>query len=189
VLEKSVEVGEVISSGVSNVGGGTTLAIVADPSRVFITADVDETDIGRVSEGLGVEVVPAVKNDEGLLKAGMNCTVDIIIAGRDDALVVPRKAVQAPVEAMAIAATMGMEMNPESKVRGGRYVFAGGAEGLELRPVEVGLQDWNQYEITGGLEEGEEAAVFIANRALQHSKEFIERIRGRSMPGFEKSSK
>ncbi|MGD9402331.1 MAG: efflux RND transporter periplasmic adaptor subunit, partial [bacterium] len=140
VLEKQVEVGQVISSGVSNVSGGTTIAIVADLNKVFVTADVDETDIGRVREGLSVEVVPdaypsetfrgvverinpmskvvqnvttfevmtVVENEEGLLKAGMNANVDIVIAGRDNALVVPRKAVQQPGEAMAIAAMMGV---------------------------------------------------------------------------------
>ena len=53
VLEKQVEVGQVISSGVSSVSGGTTLAIVADLRKVFVTADVDETDIGRVKKDSG----------------------------------------------------------------------------------------------------------------------------------------
>ena len=150
VLEKLVEVGQVISSGVSNVSGGTTLAIVADLRKVFVTADVDETDIGRVKEGLRVEVVPdaypqntfsgiverinpkskvvqnvttfevmtVVENKGDLLKAGMNANVDIIIAGRDDALIVPRKAVQQPMEAMAIAEMMGVAVERENLERG-----------------------------------------------------------------------
>jgi HlyD family secretion protein len=220
VLEKRVEVGQVISSGVSNVSGGTTLAVVADLRKVFVTADVDETDIGRVKEGLAVEVVPdaypsktfhgvverinpkskvvqnvttfevmtVVENMEDLLKAGMNANVDIVIAGRDDALVVPRKAVQQAGEAMAIAHIMGIapekeEMNPRS-----RFVFVKSSETFEMRQVNVGLFDWNQYEVTGGLTEGEEVAVFLASQALQHSREFADRIRGRSMPGFRKSN-
>lgn len=220
VLEKLVEVGQVISSGVSNVSGGTTLAIVADLRRVFVTADVDETDIGRVREGLRVEVVPdayphetfhgvverinpkskvvqnvttfevmtVVENEEDLLKAGMNANVDIVIAGRDDALVVPRKAVQQPAEAMAIAGMMGLPFERDDTDGRTRFVFVLAGGDLEMRRVETGLFDWNQYEITDGLREGEEVAVFLASRALQQSREFAERIRGRSMPGFRKSS-
>ena len=220
VLEKMVEVGQVISSGVSNVSGGTTLAVVADLRKVFVTADVDETDIGRVREGLEVNVVPdaypqntfrgiverinpkskvvqnvttfevmtVVENEDDLLRAGMNANVDIVIAGRDDALIVPRKAVQSLQDAMATAEMMGIAFERESVERGKRYVFVVEGESLVLRPVDVGLFDWNQYEITGGLDEGEEVAVIMASRALQSSREFAERIRGRSMPGFRKSS-
>lgn len=48
LIEKLVEEGQIISSGISNVSGGTTLANLADLSRLFIIADVDETDIGSV---------------------------------------------------------------------------------------------------------------------------------------------
>jgi HlyD family secretion protein len=220
MLEKRVEVGQVISSGVSNVSGGTTLAVVADLRKVFVTADVDETDIGRVKEGLKVEVVPdaypqktfygvverinpkskvvqnvttfevmtVVENKEDLLKAGMNANVDIVIAGRDDALVVPRKAVQQPGEAMAIASMMGLTPEKEEMGPMSRFVFVKSGESFEMRQVGVGLFDWNQYEVTEGLKEGEEVAVFLASQALQYSREFADRIRGRSMPGFRKSN-
>jgi HlyD family secretion protein len=55
LIEKSVEKGQIISSGISNVSGGTALAIIADMSRLYITADVDETDIGSIT--VGQEVV------------------------------------------------------------------------------------------------------------------------------------
>ncbi len=48
VIQKLVEEGQIIASGISNVSGGTPLMTVADMSRLFIIADVDETDIGSV---------------------------------------------------------------------------------------------------------------------------------------------
>ena len=48
VLTRNVEVGQIISSGISNVGGGTLLCTMADLSKLFIEADVDEADIGKV---------------------------------------------------------------------------------------------------------------------------------------------
>ena len=56
IIEKLVEEGQIISSGISNVSGGTALAVIADMSRLFIIADVDETDIGVVQVGQEVEV-------------------------------------------------------------------------------------------------------------------------------------
>ena len=50
IIEKLVEVGQIIASVISNVNGGTALATIADMSRLFIIADIDETDI----EGYGI---------------------------------------------------------------------------------------------------------------------------------------
>ncbi len=56
IIQKLVEEGQIISSGISNVSGGTPLAEIADMSRMFIMADVDETDIGEIRVGQKVEV-------------------------------------------------------------------------------------------------------------------------------------
>ncbi len=56
LIEKLVEQGQIISSGISNVSGGTTLANLADLSRLFIIADVDETDIGSVQPNQFVRI-------------------------------------------------------------------------------------------------------------------------------------
>jgi HlyD family secretion protein len=56
LIEKLVEQGQIISSGISNVSGGTTLATLADLSRLFIIADVDETDIGSIQIGQLVKI-------------------------------------------------------------------------------------------------------------------------------------
>ncbi|MCI0331482.1 MAG: efflux RND transporter periplasmic adaptor subunit [candidate division Zixibacteria bacterium] len=57
ILRKDVEAGQVISSGVSSVSGGTTIALLANLDKVNVLADVDETDIGRVKVGQTVKAV------------------------------------------------------------------------------------------------------------------------------------
>ncbi|MGH8004403.1 MAG: efflux RND transporter periplasmic adaptor subunit, partial [Limisphaerales bacterium] len=57
ILKKDVEEGQVISSGVSSVSGGTTIALLANLDKVNVLADVDETDIGRVKVGQTVKAV------------------------------------------------------------------------------------------------------------------------------------
>jgi hypothetical protein len=51
ILTKNIEQGQIISSGVSNVGGGTLIATIANMDNVHIVTNVDEVDIGRVQVG------------------------------------------------------------------------------------------------------------------------------------------
>jgi len=57
ILTKNVELGQIISSGVSNVGGGTLLATIADMKVVHVETNVDEVDIGKVQVGQVAKVV------------------------------------------------------------------------------------------------------------------------------------
>ncbi len=56
VTQRSVQIGQIISSGISNVGGGTTALVVSDLSRIFVLAAVDESDIGLARPGQRVTV-------------------------------------------------------------------------------------------------------------------------------------
>jgi HlyD family secretion protein len=63
VIEKLVEEGQVISSPIMDVGGGTLLLKMADLSSVQVRALVDETDIGKIAPGLpAVVTVTAFPN-------------------------------------------------------------------------------------------------------------------------------
>ena len=65
VTQRAVQIGQIISSGISNVGGGTTALVVSDLSRIFVLAAVDESDIGQVRPGQRVKVtVDAFRNRE-----------------------------------------------------------------------------------------------------------------------------
>lgn len=126
VLERPVEIGQIISSGTTTVTGGSLLCIVANMKQVYVVASVDETDIGRVQLSLPAYITPdaypdkklhgiveriapkskveqnvtvfevtsLVDNSDGLLKAGMNSTVEVVIDQADDAILVPVRAVE-----------------------------------------------------------------------------------------------
>jgi HlyD family secretion protein len=219
VLERFVEIGQVISSGVSSVTGGTPIAVIADLREVYVKADVDETDIGRVRRDQCVNVVPdafpdlrlsgiverispkskviqnvttfevvtKVDNADGLLRAGMNATVEIIIAGKDEALTVPRKAVRSSSEVPILASYLGLDLTPGSAGQSDGVVFVKSEGGISVRAVGIGLVDWNSVEITQGLDKGEEVLVFQTSRALEQSKEFLERRRRMAVPGMRRS--
>jgi len=56
VIIKSVEKGQIISSATSQVSGGTTLLTMAKLDTLQVRAMVDETDIGKIGEGLSAEI-------------------------------------------------------------------------------------------------------------------------------------
>jgi len=57
ILQKNVEEGQIIASGISAVSGGTAIASVADMSEVLVRASVDEVDIGQVKAGQKATVI------------------------------------------------------------------------------------------------------------------------------------
>jgi HlyD family secretion protein len=56
VVDRFVEQGTVITSGRSSVTAGTNIVTLADVSRMFVLAEVDEADIGQVKVGLPAEM-------------------------------------------------------------------------------------------------------------------------------------
>jgi HlyD family secretion protein len=97
VLSKNVELGQLISSATSNVGGGTLLATVADMNDVYVYAKVDEVDIGKIKVGQKASVVAdAYPEDsfdgqveriapQGLTQQNVT-TFDVIIRMRNEGL-------------------------------------------------------------------------------------------------------
>ena len=128
ILRKPVEKGQIISSGVSNVSGGTQIIEVAQMDSVYVVADVDETDIGKVKMNQKVkvtadahpdqtfqgrvqkiapiatvdqnvtvfEVTTLIDNSQDLLKAGMNCSIEVVTSEAYGAVLVPVDAVKDP---------------------------------------------------------------------------------------------
>jgi HlyD family secretion protein len=226
VLLKSVEAGQVISSGINSYTGGTTMAVVADMSQMLVKTSVDEVDIGSVEIGQSASVMPdafpewvsqgkviriaplgrveqnvttfevtvQIPNPDLKLKAGMNCTVDLKVADRSDAVLVP-------VEAVGNARTLAgwQVLLPDLEVPDGlqagienqssqQFVLVVDGGRPTVRLVGVGLNDMERVEITEGLREGEEVLIASHSRALQARAEFQERIKNRSMGGFRRSN-
>jgi len=79
IITKNVELGTVISSPTTDVGGGTVLFKMANLDTVQIRALVDETDIGKVSPGLlttiTVDAYPNRPFEGAVLKVEPQATV------------------------------------------------------------------------------------------------------------------
>jgi HlyD family secretion protein len=57
ILGRNVALGQIISSGTSNVSGGSLLATIANMDEVYVETNVDEVDIGKVQVGHQAKVV------------------------------------------------------------------------------------------------------------------------------------
>ncbi len=195
ILQKYVEAGQIISSGISNVSGGTPIADVADMRFVEVEAGVDEIDVGKVKVGQSAAVIAEaypqmrfsgeiiriapeanvvqnvtrfdavieVENTKGLLKSGMNATVEVTIAKVGNALLAPALALTEPMRPGA-----GRNIRRTLLKRGDEFV---------PHEVEIGLSDFEQTVVTAGLQEGDILGVPMISRLKEQNDRMEERIR------------
>lgn len=302
ILQKSVEEGMVIQSASGSVSGGTTLFIMAALDQMQVRTLVDETDVGKITPGMGavvrVEAFPnqvfqgtvakiepqavveqnvtnfpvivTLDNQSGLLKPGMNGDVEVLISERPRALLLPNSAVVGLAEVGAAALVLGLDPEaiqidrsvyttlgggsgaaagapggdsagpsrggpvldslraqvargeitqdslralmaaraaamgaaaPGARPGGARAAGGGrpgatrqasapgepqpavtfviGADGIPTpRPILIGLNDWDNTEVLGGLEEGERVALIGAAQLQARRQEMLDRFRG-----------
>jgi len=173
VTQRAVQIGQIISSGISNVGGGTTALVVSDLSRIFVLAAVDESDIGQVRPGQRVKVtVDAHRNREftgevvRISPRGVNVSnvvtfeVKIEVTARDKELLRPE--MTANVEVL-IDERPDALLAPSDAIfrRGGKtWVSLQAADGAKTdREVNAGISDGRRTEILSGLTVGETVLV------------------------------
>jgi len=153
VLTKDVEEGQIISSGISSVSGGTLIATVAEMDNVYVKADIDEVDIGKIQPGMlakisadafpeqifegdviriaaqsktvnnvtTFEVTIMVKNPSRRLKAGMNTSVDILVADKKNVLMVPNEALMTQKDMAQEIARLQAMTTGQSEANGQAY--------------------------------------------------------------------
>lgn len=172
VSKRSVQVGQIIASATSNVGGGTPLMTLSDLSRVFVVASVDESDIGKVAEdqpvAITVDAFPGRQLGGKVVQiatTGVNVSnvvtfeVKIEVLGKNKSLLKPE--MTANVEIITARRTAALLAPSESIVRKGREHFVTVAEGAGRKDhkVEIGLTNGLQTEILAGLTAGQSVVV------------------------------
>jgi HlyD family secretion protein len=181
VASRPVQIGQIIASGVSNVGGGTTFLTLSDLSRIFVVAAVDESDIGKVALGQAVTVTVdafPLKEFKGtvvrIAAKGVNLSnvvtfeVKIEVTGNAKELLKPE--MTANVKEILIAEKSDVLLVPcEAIVRKGRgkqivTLVKEGAENEDVT-VETGITDGTKTEVVTGLTEGQ--TVLVRKGALE----------------------
>lgn len=143
------------------------------------------------------EVTCLVDNVDGLLKAGMNATVEMVLAQADDVLTVPVRALSAQPPDQGEAESGAQAATDSAAGRGARGGWSKGSRrdsderwaqvrsgGLrEWKKVEVGLSNLDRIEVSSGLAEGDTVVYVLVSGALQSRDEFRDRMRSRGPAG------
>lgn len=169
VTSRNVQIGQIISSGISNVAGGTTTMVLSDLSRMFVLASVDESDIGKVSVGQPVEITVDAhpgKIFQGsvvlIATRGINVSnvvtfeVKIEVLSKSKSLLKPEMTANVEIIAAEKEDALLAPANAVVRMAGSYYVTLFGKNQTgEDRSVKIGISDGTRTEITEGLEEGD----------------------------------
>jgi HlyD family secretion protein len=195
ILQKYVEEGQIIASGVSNVGGGTPIVDIADMSSVHIEAGIDEVDIGKVQVGQPAVVVadayPELKFSGQIVriapeaKIEQNVTLFNVVVQVENTEGKLKSGMNTTIEITIVkkedillipAMTLQMPPGPEVAADEGTVLVKQDGE-FAPRRVKIGLSNFKQVEILSGLSEGDILGVPMTSRLQEENIQLEERIR------------
>jgi HlyD family secretion protein len=173
ITSRAGQLGSIVSSGISNVGGGTAIMTLADLSRIFVLASVDESDIGQVKEGQQVFITAdsypgrqfsgkVVRiSPKGLEEANVvTFEVKIEVEDKDKHMLKPEMTTNVEILIASRDKALTIPIEAVTSQDGQSVVRVPDADGkLMPRVVVTGIQDGNRVEILQGLSVGEKVAL------------------------------
>lgn len=210
ILQKYVERGQIIASGVSNVGGGTPIADVADMRNVHIEAGIDEIDISKIVVGQKaairaeaypekvytgevVRIAPEARVEQNVTLFDVIVTVENtdgkLKSGMNstvEIVILDRPdALTIPVTALREVA----DRNRPGSERGGATVLVKEDEGYVPREIRTGETNDRRIEVLDGLEEGDVLGIPMVSRLKTENDLLDARVRGTRSFGRRRGSK
>lgn len=195
VTSRLGQIGNIVASGVTNVGGGTAIMTMADLSHIYVLASVDESDIGQVREGQLVNITA----DSFANQKFQGKVVRIAPEGVDESNVVTFEVkievISANSHLLKPAMTTNVEIVvaekpnalkvPEDAVqtgrKGGHFVMVKNADGqLTRKRVTIGLDNGTDVEIIQGLSAGENV---VTGQSQTRSRWRKDQPQGQGSPG------
>ncbi len=197
ILQKYVEKGQIIASGIDNVGGGTSIADIADMRTVHIEAGVDEIDIGKIRLGQAATVRAEAYLDERYqgevvriapeAREEQNVTVFDVVVRVDNATGHLKSGMNAVVEIVLFAQddVMAIPLTALRREKSDAPVLEEGTatvlvrDGVEYRPraIRTGRSDHRVIEVLDGMEEGEVLGIPMVSRLKEDHDLLDARIR------------
>ena len=184
IIEKLVEEGQIIASGISNVSGGTTIATIADMSRLFIIADIDETDIGSVKIGHAVQITAdAFPNEvfkgkitriapQGVIDNSITIfKAKIEIKGTGKILLKPMMSANIDIVTHQVKDTVYVTRAGIRKDEEGEFAVILKNDQPEKVRIKTGIKNPIHIQIISGLNPDEEVILGDWEKALQEAKE------------------
>jgi len=195
ILQKYVEVGQIIASGINNVSGGTTIADLANMQHIYIEAGIDEIDVGKIHLGQEAVVVteayPERKFTGHIIRVAPEARVDqnvtlfdvVIEVVNEDGLL--KSGMNSNVE-IAVTRLDSVLLVPSitlqtPKMPGApadlRQVFLKDGDAYYPHNVRIGMNNFTQAVVLDGLQVGDTVGVPMTSRLKEENERLEERIK------------
>ncbi|MBT6346488.1 MAG: efflux RND transporter periplasmic adaptor subunit [Nitrospina sp.] len=184
IIEKLVQEGQIIASGISNVSGGTAIANIADMSRLFIIADIDETDIGSIKIGHAVQITADAFPEQvlngtvtriapqGVIENSITIfKVKIEVKGNGKKLLKPMMSANIDIVTQHIANTVYLTRAGIRKDDEGSYVVVLKNEQPEKVRVKTGIKNPIYIQIIDGLKPDEAVILGDWEKVVDEAKD------------------
>jgi HlyD family secretion protein len=173
ITSRAGQLGSIVSSGISNVGGGTAIMTLADLSRIFVLASVDESDIGQIREGQSVVITAdAYPNQlfkgkviriapKGLEESNVvTFEVKIEVEGANKQLLKPEMTANVEVQIAAKSHALTIPSDAVIIQDGNNMVKVADEQGkVSLRPIQLGINNGTRVEVVQGLSESDKVVL------------------------------
>jgi HlyD family secretion protein len=195
ILQKYVEEGQIIASGVSNVSGGTPIVDIADMRTVYIEAGIDEIDIGKIQLGQTATVVaeayPRIKFRGKIVRIApearieQNVTLFDVVVEVENTEGKLKSGMNTNLEITILkrenvllvpAIALQNPRNPEAD-SSDRTVFLKEGDKYIPREVKIGQSNFKQAIVLSGLKEGNVVGVAMVSRLKEENERLEDRIR------------
>jgi len=161
-------------------GVAARVSVAAYPDRSF-DGQVQKIEPQAVTEQ-NVTMFPVrvrLDNPDGLLRPGMNCSVEIRVSERLDVVAVPNAALVPPKDAGQLASLLGAEVQggPDVAARSQFVVFRQTPSGPVATPIQTGITNLDHTEVLSGLSEGDRVLLLPSAGLVRSQEQFMQRIR------------
>ena len=183
IIEKLIEEGQIIASGISNVNGGTALATLADMSRLFIIADIDETDIGSIKIGHKVTITADAFSDrkfkglvkriapQGLVENSITIfKVKIEVLGKGRKILKPMMSANIDIVTEHVENTVFTSRAGIRDGEQGKFAMVLKEDKPEKIAVQTGIRNPIHVQIVSGLIPGDQVILGDWEKALEEAK-------------------
>lgn len=181
VTARYAQAGQIISSGISATTGGTTIMKLSDLSRLFVYANVDESDIGQVQIGQNVKInVDAFprENFKGkvlrIARSGVNVSnvvtfeVRIEVESENKNLLMPEMTADVKIVIEAKDNVLKIPSNAVTRANGVKTVMVANEKKQPVpREVVTGLDNGEFVEIISGISESD---IVLLKESAQQSE-------------------
>ncbi|WP_040549890.1 efflux RND transporter periplasmic adaptor subunit [Pedosphaera parvula] len=170
VLTRPISIGQAVS-GSGGFNSGTEVMTIANLKEMIVNAHVNQADVTRMKMGqtvdIEVEAVPGLKFKGTVQRIAPQATIKNNIKGfaaqiflkNIDPRVRPGMTANLTIPLISADNVLAVPLAAVFTEQGDRYVYVKKEDNFEVRPIQIGVADFQYAEIVDGLASGETVSL------------------------------